>query len=200
MITNKFTRVAEDDPNRCQAVHPGMQCPFRATGDFVDGQWQGSKYCPRHGGTSQLTAAKREEKRMYLSAKWQEKIGRQVDHPKIKSLAEEVGIIRMTIEAKLESCKDDKDLLMSSHSLVSLVSTVKDLVKIWQHVEERTGQVLDRSTMNVFVSDLLEILMRYIDDPEILQMIGEDIEESLNKLMSPLNAQQLANQSAAATR
>lgn len=185
MILNKFIRVNDDDPNRCQAVHAAFQCPFRAVGDFdsENQRWIGPKYCPRHGGTMQATMAKREEKRLYLSAKWQEQIGEQVDHPKIKSLAEEIGIIRMTLQAKLNLIQDDKELVMHSSGIIGLVNSVKDLVKTWQHIQERSGEVLDRTTMNIFVQELLTILTRYIDDPEVLQMVGEDISGALDTLM-----------------
>ncbi len=171
-----FKRVEPDDPNRCQAVHAAFQCPYKAV--------EGSKYCPRHGGNKKLESARKEEMRMYLSAKWQEKIGKQATNPRIKSLAEEIGIVRMTLEAKLNSIHDEKMLVMQASGIIGLVNSLKDLVKTWQHVEKVSGEVLDRNKMSLFVQDLVEILSRYIADPEILQMIGEDINESIEGLLS----------------
>lgn len=185
-VEKKFTRVEPDDPNRCQAVHASMQCPFRAVGDFdtQNQKWDGPKYCPRHGGASQRHDEIVKEKRMYFAAQWKDRIKAQSDHPKIKTLGEEVGIIRMLLEAKLNSLKDDKELIMAASGIVSLTNSVKDLLKTWQHIEERSGQVLDRARLTVFISELLEILTRYISDPEILQMVGEDINESLDGLLT----------------
>jgi hypothetical protein len=121
---------------------------------------------------------------MYLSAKWTDRIGRQASHPRIKSLAEEIGIVRMTLEAKLGQIHDEKMLVMQSTGIVSLVTALKDLVKVWQHVEKTSGEVIDRNKMQLFVQELIEILSRYIADPEILQMIGEDINESIEGLLS----------------
>lgn len=183
MKEKKFTRVEADDPNRCQAVHATQQCPFRAVGDFdtATQTWTGPKYCPRHGGSTQTQQAKEEEKRMYLSAKWKAKIGTNADNPRIKSLAEEIGIIRMTLEAKLNLITDEKELVMQAAGIVALTNSVKDLVKTWQHVEERSNQVLDRTKLTGFVNSLIGILTRYIDDVEILQMIGEDMLETIEK-------------------
>jgi hypothetical protein len=186
-LESKFKRVQPDDPNRCQAVHADQQCPFRAVGDFVNGKWEGPQYCPRHGGGRNATQDNKNSIRMYQLAKWQVRINEMAEHPKIKSLGEEVGIIRMMLETKMNSLKDEKDLLMQASGIVNLTNSVRDLVRVWQHVEERSGQVLDRARMTLFVQELIRILETYIDNPDILQMIGEDINGSLEKLINQSN-------------
>ena len=181
---NKFIRVEPDDPSRCQAVHANQQCPFKAVGDSKDGiNWVGPKYCPRHGGNKGLAKAKQEEKEMYLLAKWNDRIGHHATHPRIKTLANEIGIVRMLIEQRLNQIKDEKELVLHAAGIVNLTNSVRDMMKTWQHIEERSGQVIDRAKMGLFVQDLIEILSRYIGDPDILQMIGEDISESIDRLM-----------------
>lgn len=187
VIEKKFIRVPPDDPNRCQAVHADRQCPFRAVGTYnpASQKWDGPQYCMRHGANKLLEASDKQAVRMYQSAKWQAQIDHMADHPRIKSLAEEVGIIRMTLQAKLNAMTDEKDLLMNASGIVSLTNSVQALIKTWQHVEERSGQVLDRAKMTAFSAYLMEILTRYIDDADVLQMIGEDIGESLESLLRP---------------
>jgi hypothetical protein len=189
MATNElyqFVRVPEDDPNRCQAVHAAFQCPYRAVGNHntETGEWEGSKYCPRHGGNKKLESQRKETMRMYLAAKWKDRIGQQADHPRIKSLAEEIGIVRMMLDTKLNQITDEKMLVMQATGIVTLVNSLKDLVKTWQHVEKTSGEVIDRNKMGLFVQDLSEILSRYIADPDVLQMIGEDINDSIEGLIS----------------
>lgn len=190
VIEKKFIRVPPDDPNRCQAVHSDRQCPFRAVGTYdpESKKWDGPSTCWRHGANMVLAAEDTKSKRMYALAKWQVQVDHMVEHPRIKSLAEEVGIIRMALQSKLNSFKDEKELLMGVSGIVALTNAVQQLVKTWQHVEERSGQVLDRVKMTSFIGHLIEILTRYIDDPDILQMIGEDINASLESLLKPQNA------------
>src|SRR6266576_3698583 len=91
------------DPNRCQAVFNEGQCRNKA---IFNGM------CQMHGANIHLTQERKKEARLYLSAMWKDRIGDQANHPKLKTLCEEVGILRMTLDKTLDSCKDDKELLL----------------------------------------------------------------------------------------
>jgi hypothetical protein len=62
----KWERVAEDDPNRCQAVDGAGQCPYKAV--------EGTKYCPRHGANKTLATTKAEAIRNYNLGKWRDRV------------------------------------------------------------------------------------------------------------------------------
>lgn len=179
---NKFERAPyPEHPSRCQATGERGQCPFMGV-ILPDGQY--AKYCPRHGGNKQTQAQLKDDRRMYLVAKWQERIKNQADHPKLKSLHEEVGILRMAFETKLNSIKDDTDLLLNAQSITTAIREIRETVAACAKLEQSTNQMLDRSQALAFVQDIIGIIGNYIgDEPDILQMISEDMVESFDKLV-----------------
>lgn len=177
---NKFQRVEPDDPNRCQAVGGDGQCPFRALGSRRDAasQWEGSKFCARHTGYGNR-ARTDESKRLYLAAVWAAKIGNQADHPKVKSLREEMGILRMMLNEKLESIHDQQQLLMNAGAIVEMTREIGKLAGTAHKIEKDMGQLLDKTQAEAWVTDIVEIISRFISDPDTLMAISELIIESL---------------------
>jgi hypothetical protein len=171
----KFERVADNDPRRCQSTHSSQQCPYKAV--------EGRNYCPRHLGSDQ--GEKRESVKKYITAKWQDRIGSQADHPEIKNLNEEVGILRMTLEAKLNQCNDENMLLMYSSTLTTLVREIRDTVSHLHKIQMQTNSVLDRTQALDFVYKLGEIIFKEIGDlpgaPEMLKRISDAMIEDLNR-------------------
>lgn len=176
-----FVKVRPDDPNRCQSRGGQGQCPFRAIGTRQsDNTWDGPKYCPRHGGNIKFLA-ERASLRLYLSAKWQERIGFQADHPKVKSLREELGILRITLDSKLNSCRDDLDLAMQAGGITELAREIGKLAKTAHGIESSMATLLDKNQAKEWVIELLDIIGRYISDSDVLQMLSEDMLESLER-------------------
>lgn len=172
-----------EHPNRCQAVGKTGQCPYLAStndsGEYV------SKYCQRHGGNSAAQTANRESQRLYLSALWQDRIGRNAEHPKIISLRDEVGILRMTLDMKLESLKDEQELLMNAHQVVTLVREIRDTVREAGKVELILGKMLSKSEAEKLIQKILDIIMNYIKDAETIKMISEDMLAELEAITQP---------------
>lgn len=150
----------DDDPNRCQAVHNNLQCPFKAMGERVGESWTGAKYCPRHAATSNLTKRGMgvEQTKTYLLTKWRGTLERHADNPKIKGLREEIGILRMTLETKLNQIKTEDELDMRSGPLMELVREIAKTVMICQKVERENGDLLDKAVAMTWISQVLQII------------------------------------------
>lgn len=172
-VKYKFERCPPDDPNRCQAVHANMQCPYKSL--------EGATYCGRHQGGSQLLSQERQSTRLYKLAQWSEQLNRQADHPNIKSLREEIGILRITLQERLASCEDGQKLLMFSGSITEMVREIAKTIKTCHALEMSLGTVLDKSQAQAWVSEVGEILSRYIDDADVLQFIAEDMISALER-------------------
>lgn len=190
MSENVFQRCEPDDPSRCQATGGTGQCPYRAVGTRANGQaeWEGSKYCPRHGGNKFAEAQRKESARLYLSAKWKEKIGNQAYHPKYKSLREEMGILRMTLETRLDFCQSAQDLLMYSGSITELVREIGKMAKVAHGIEKDMGHLLDKDQAEAWVMQLLQLIGNYVTDPDQLQKLAEDMVASLEEFTKPVGA------------
>jgi hypothetical protein len=171
----KFERCDEADPNRCQGLshNRGSQCPFKAV--------EGSKYCPRHAGNSQIKAKEKENVRIYLLEKWKAGLARQADHPQLKSLREELGILRMTLEMQMNRCEDEAELMMRAGAITEMVREITKTARICHDLEKSVGAVLDKTQATQWVLELGQIIAQYVDDPDILEFIAADMLESLER-------------------
>lgn len=188
-------RVAPDDPNRCEGQGQHGRCPFRAAGTksrialadpadpskliYTD-RWDGSAYCPRHQGMS-VEMVRKDRLRIYHVAKWRDRIERHGDHPRIKSLREDIGVLRMTLEAKLERMEDIADLDMRSGQITSLVQEIARTIQIGHKIERESGYLLDRSQAIIFIEELLATISFHLKDEAILQKIAEAMAESVER-------------------
>lgn len=183
---SKFARCEPDDPNRCQGVGTNGQCPFKAVGTRVDGAspWVGSAYCPRHGANAQEQIKVKESHRIYLSALWKDRIGAQADNPKVKSLREEMGILRMMVNEKLDSMQDRTQLLLHCGQVTEMVREIGKLAKTAHHIEKDMGQLLDKTQAEAWVQELLGIIGQFVDDGDVLVALSEEMVSSLERRTS----------------
>lgn len=166
----------EYDPDRCQGVNGGNQgqCWFKVSPE--------SKFCPRHGGRHAAAAEKKEKVRNYHLGKWRERVNQFADNPEIKSLREEIGIVRMLIEAVIEKCNDTTDLLMVSGKLQALIFQAQKLVSECHRLEERTGVLLDKQTILIVCDSLVRVIGTYVEDSDALESISRQMVEIVAKV------------------
>lgn len=166
-----------DDPNRCQALSHGgsQQCSFKAV--------EGTKYCPRHGANRQLAKQEKESIRLYRLAKWRDRLENKIDHPKMKSLNEEVAILRMTLESKLERLENDEMLILASGGVVELIREIQKTVRTLHQIDKDSKNFLDRTQAFVFIQEIAKTISKYIKDEDVLLKISEEISSSLERLI-----------------
>lgn len=184
---DKWEKIKDGDPNQCQATTAQGQCPFRAVGTLNQqtGIWDGAKYCPRHGGNSGDAKQAKSEHRQYLSAMWQERIGFQADHPKIKSLREEIGILRMTLESKLNLCRDETELQMRAQSITELVREISKVVKTCHVLDRDMNTLLDKTQALEWVQELVTLIAQYVPEESTLADISKAMIDSLERRTKP---------------
>lgn len=179
---SKFVRADRPDhPNRCQGVGGFGQCPFLAVQN-PDGSFQ--KYCPRHGFNGGEKATELKSINLYRAARWQSEIKEQANHPELKSLRNEVGILRVIMQEKLEFCKDANDLLMMSSTLSELVDKIARTLTQCHKIEKDLGVLLDKSQALKLASYMVETIGQYVDDPVILEMIGESLIDQVDRVVN----------------
>lgn len=171
MTDNTWVRCAEDDPNRCQAVHSDQQCPYKAI--------EGQSYCPRHCGPKNAKQDQVRSQKMYLSAKWQERIGFQAEHPKVKSLREEMGILRMMLDAKLNQLNDEQELTMHAGAITELVREIGKLARIAHGIEKDMNVLLDRNQALEWVQEIVEIIDPFLPSPDDKRTVSDRLVASL---------------------
>lgn len=166
MSDNKFERCADDDPNRCQTVAKGGQCPYKAV--------ENETRCPRHIA-AELRGRERKNVSQYRIQKYQSRLNEFAENDQIKSLREEVGIARMVLEEVINVCNGNPNqLLMMSNKISDLVMKIKALVESCHKLEKSTGSLLDKTAIVNIVGQLLNIVSSHIDDPDVMEEIANE--------------------------
>lgn len=166
-VESKFQHVEVDDPRRCQTVHNQGQCRHKAC--------DGSLYCPMHGGISGQTSHKKIMFKKYQLAQWQARVGEFADDDGIKSLREEIGILRMTLENVVTQCKTPMDVVLWSGKIGDLITRIEKVVVSCNRLEASSGMLLDKSAALILASQMVEIIARHINDPDAIDQISNDI-------------------------
>ncbi len=164
--------VAPDDPHRCQAIAGTTQCRLKA----VDG----TNLCSAHGGGLLRQTAERKAMKNYRLTKFKARAEELGNSDGLFSLKDEVSILRMLIEERVEKCQDNYELVASSQPLSDLIMKCEKLVTSCQRLESKLGNLLDKTKVLQFAQLIIEIIGKYIDDEELLDKIGDEILKALN--------------------
>ena len=182
-MDNKFTRWkdTEHHPNeRCIATVTNGQCPYCKD--------NGTDYCPMHGSNKGAIKANGEVKRNYQLSRWKNRINSFADNDQIKSLREEIGILRMVMEEILNKCEDSTDLLMASHRISDVAMKIEKLVVSCDKLESRMGLLLSKRAVVQLAGEYVQIINNYITDPDTIEHISEEMliaTQRIDTLSSP---------------
>lgn len=175
-----FERATQPDhPERCQAVNNKGQCPnLGLRRENGEGRFE---YCLAHGGNKQREAAQRAGLRNYRLTKWNARLQQFGDAPEIKSLRDEIGILRLLMEQRLEKCKDAQDLILQSAPISDLVMKIDKVVTSCHKLEGSMGQLLDKQAILQFAQQVIGIVGDEVQDEDQLARIANKIVEALGE-------------------
>lgn len=166
-IDRTLTKVADDDPNRCQGVYAGGQCHNKAI--------TGGTHCMMHGGNKQADKIEKESANMYRVDMFKARINHHKNHDEVRSLSNEVAILRMLMEEKLRVCTNDTDLLLAAASIGDLVMKIDKVVVSCHKLEKNLGNHLDKSALLQFAGEVVELIGNTIKDKEEVKAVADGI-------------------------
>lgn len=172
--TYKLIICAPDDPHRCPCTTKdgNRQCGYRAV-QFDDGTY--GKHCIMHGGSIEKKSNIRQEQRNYNLGKWQAKVNAFADNSQVKSLREELGLMRILLENIAVGCKDGYELEAASPRLQDLVMKIEKLVLSCHRLEASTGMLLDKTSALHIASRIVDIISKHVEDSDSIDKISEEI-------------------------
>jgi len=172
-----ISRAAPDDPNRCQGVCSYGQCPNLAV--------LGGTVCRIHGGAGQQRSVERKSLRNYRIGIYQARLERFADSDIIKSLREEIGLLRILVETRFASCKTDMDLMLQSGPIADLIMKVEKTVTSCHSMEDKLKQVLDKQALIQFAGEVVGIVGEALPDaPDKIDTISNGILALIGRLSS----------------
>lgn len=169
MIERKLFRVEANDPSRCEAVVKMGQCPYRAI--------EGQKMCPMHTRGNEEGQAIRN----YRLGKWQSRVEEFADNNQVKSLREEIGLLRLILEETIQRCQEPTDLIIYSSKITDTILKIEKLVGSCHRLELSTGALLDKAAVLQIAGTLLEIIGRHIKDEVVMDHISTDFLQVINE-------------------
>ena len=158
--------VEPDDPRRCQGSMPNGQCTLEALPNL--------KFCKIHSSGEKKRADKEKIRNLNLAV-WQSRVGELADSPHAKSLREEIGILRLMLEALLNNCVSQTELLANSNKIADLVSRIEKIVGTCHNLEKSSGQLLDKSAALQLAGAFIDIVAEFCSNPEEVNKIADAV-------------------------
>jgi hypothetical protein len=137
-----------------------------------------------HGANHAMKKKEEASKRLYRLAKWQGRINEIADHEGVKSLREEIGILRMMLEETMGRCQDQTDLLLYSSKISDLVMKIEKVVSSCHRLEASTGMLLDKAAALHLASVMVEIISEYVNDDSAIDSIAGKIVQAIGSQQS----------------
>ena len=157
-----------DAPNRCQAVTD-------TKGQCWNQSVEGGNMCRLHGGASQQAFQERQGLRNYRLTKFHARIAEFGNSNHIKSLRDEIGILRIIMEERLNLCIEPTDLILQSQPIAELVSKIERVVVSCHKLEGSMKQLVDKTALLSFATQIIDVISSHIDDEAILDSISNGI-------------------------
>lgn len=176
IITENTIMVKRAEPgsdNQCQGTTATGQCPLEAVPN--------TPYCAMHNGNAVAKSQERQSLNLYRVTKYKERIREHADHPKIRTLAEEIALVRILIEERLATIANSDDpnmMLLHSGPLVAMIDRVRTLLETSVKLDEKLGVLLSQEQADAFTDTIMQILSEEIKDPDVLTRIAHRLVEA----------------------
>jgi len=175
ILTYRGDRVVGDKKiQQCSVYLPtGAQCHNESV--------EGGTTCQAHGGCMQLAHANNLELRNFRLTKFRADIGRLANSDNIKSLRDEIGILRMILESLINRCGDVTELLINGAQIGDLVGKIEKLVASCHKIEGSTGELLDKQILIRFTDSVISVISTEVADAATVGRITDKLIEALKE-------------------
>ena len=181
------------DPRRCQVV-------IAAKGQCRNVSMDGSGFCQQRGSRNRAAIAKQEIYN-YRLTKFQARMEEFANSDKVKSLREEIGLIRIMIEEIVNRCKDATELILMSGKISHLIMQAEKLVVSCHKLEASTGLLLDKTAVLQLAGVIINIIHQHVTDEKVIELVSDQIvnsiieaqpsrDTSFNPVIAPLKTSQ----------
>lgn len=163
----KLHKTYPEDPDRCQGICTNGQCANKAA--------ELSKFCLMHGGNKAAEAQDKKLLRNYRLTKFQARLDEKVEADSLKSLRDEIGILRILMEETINRCENQVDIVLAAGSIGDLAIKIEKLVSSCSKLDKQLGQYLDKSQLTQIMMEIVAIIGEYITDSETLIKISKKL-------------------------
>lgn len=142
----------------------------------------GVNYCAKCGGGKALADKEKRSLSAYRLAKFQDRVSRFSDHSGIKGLRDEIGILRMVMEERLNQINTPLELLTHTHTISDLAVKIEKLVTSCHKLEKSMDTFLDANQVMQLGLEIVQIITTHVDDPKAIENISNDLAKTLERI------------------
>lgn len=165
-----------EHPDRCQGIRHGQ-------GQCTNLSAEHSSFCLCHGGNRGGEKVVAKALSNYRLTKWQSRLDDKTGQSELKSLRDEIGILRVIMEEQLNQCHSNMDLILQSSKIADLAMKLEKLVSSCHKLEGSMGKLMDKSAILQFAAEIVEIIGKELQgDEEKISAIGEQIFHAVGRL------------------
>ncbi len=169
-MSNMVKVESEFDPQRCKASNKSSQCMNKCE--------EGFDYCNYHNSGQRLLV-KKEKEHQYLLTRWRAEIDHYSNNSQVKSLREEIGILRLLMQTALNRCLDADDLMIHAGRIMELTARIERVVQTCHTMEEKTQFLVDKQQIVHLAEQILLIITEFVTDPNVLANIADRIKGAI---------------------
>jgi hypothetical protein len=170
MIMADIKRIEyAEDPERCEALIQGSSAPCG------NKRYPGSKFCLCHGGNKARDAQILADTNLFRVTQYQARIERMKTHTESRGLYNEIGILRMLLEEKLNQCTSDVELIIQSQAISDLVLKIERVVTSMHKLEATLGNYMSKGEILGFAQRVVGLLSDNVTDPVVLDKLASGI-------------------------
>lgn len=152
MPTQRVTDLA--DPRRCKGAIANGQC--------VNVAADGSDFCLAHRGKDR-GPARRLRKYLLADAEEQGLLDRFATDDELKSLREEIALVRMMVQRTLAGAQSDVEKVSAYTKVNTLLLTLERLMKTCHSLEQSLGQLVGKPALLRLGQQLCQIIVTRLE-------------------------------------
>lgn len=160
-----------DNTNRCEWVTGRGQCP--------DPRIEDSRFCEKHSpsGHGEL------DKYLITTRSLGDSPHRHAASKEIKSLRDEIALIRALIEKRINLIQSDAEFIAAMPTIQSAMMTVEKLVSSCHTMETKLGLLLNKGSLLSLAQTIIHIISEALEGVpnrnEIVEQVGQEIVKAI---------------------
>lgn len=174
MKTIKFNEEAHCESQRCKATTSRGACQHLAVGD--------TKRCSHHGANKVIQKNKRESLMNYNLTKFKIEVDEKTNSTDIKSLKEEVGILRQMFQTIWNTCEDQNALIINNAVLSDLIVKIQKCVAEMTKLDVLNSRMVDKDELAKFGAYVINIVSEHVEDKEVIMKISQEMIKALDSM------------------
>jgi hypothetical protein len=164
-MTDK-TYCEPDDPGRCQGMTHDGQCNQLSLSY--------SKFCKRHA-RGDKTEEMNVERYLIDNQELRDSYMRQQGNKHYLNLEQEIHLIKMLIERRLNSIRTEADLTLSCAPIANLVARLESMKVALLKMEQQLGLVINKDDLNQLAREIAAVLDEELEGKDDKEELMERI-------------------------